>query len=107
MFMNALYDLAEANGCEWKTLREALIHDPRIGESHTEPVHSSGRGAGGHCLIKDFEAFRHLYNDTVTDTEGQAMLRTMAQYNIKLLSESQKDIDLLTGVYGEELKTKD
>lgn len=104
LYMNMLYDLAMANGCEWKSLQEALVHDPRIGESHTQPTHGNGRGAGGHCLIKDFEAMRLLYNDVVHNTQGSELLKSMAQTNIELLKNSNKDLDLLEGVYGAYLK---
>lgn len=100
LFMNILYDLVEQTGCNWDSLHEALINDPRIGESHTQPVHASGRGAGGHCFIKDFEAFRRLYVSEVPDAHGADVLRAMAQKNIALLLDSKKDLDLLEGVYG-------
>ena len=103
LFMNMLYDMTQSTGCNWESLREAMINDPRIGESHTQPVHSSGRGAGGHCLIKDFEAFRRLYDTKVKDMYGSAVLRTMAEKNIELLSSTNKDLDLLQGVYGDDL----
>ena len=100
VFMNMLYDLVSATGCEWKVLHEALIHDPRIGESHTQPLHSSGRGAGGHCLIKDFEALRRIYVAVTDDAEGSTYLKAMAEKNIALLMSTNKDIDLIEGVYG-------
>ena len=100
VFMNMLYDLVAATGCEWKVLHEALIHDPRIGESHTQPLHSSGRGAGGHCLIKDFEALRRIYVAVTDDAEGSTYLKAMAEKNIALLMSTNKDIDLIEGVYG-------
>jgi UDPglucose 6-dehydrogenase len=103
MFMNMLYDLVQSTGCEWKMLHEALIHDPRIGESHTQPIHSSGRGAGGHCLIKDFEALRKIYQEVVQDDKGEQFLKSMAEYNISLLKKTNKDLNLVAGVYGEEM----
>jgi len=106
IYMNMIYDLAAKIGCDWKSLHEGLIHDPRVGESHTQPIHSSGRGAGGHCLIKDFEAFRQLYLTQVPDTFGDEVLSAMAKMNINLLKSTNKDLDLLAGVYGEELKLK-
>lgn len=106
IFMNILYDLADRTGCDWETLREAFIHDPRIGDSHTHPVHASGRGAGGHCFIKDFEAFRRLYAATVGDDNGNAVLTAMADKNIALLIDSNKDIDLLQGVYGADISVE-
>ncbi len=104
VYMNILYDLVQSVGGDWGLVRDALIHDPRIGVSHTQPVDQSGRGAGGHCFIKDFEAFRKMYRETVNDTTGNALLHALTEKNIDLLSSSNKDIDLLTGVYGESLK---
>ncbi len=117
LFMNVLYDLVNAMGASWETVRDAMIHDPRIGESHTQPVHASGhhenketktlRGAGGHCFIKDFEAFRRMFAEQVNNTEAQELLKAMVQFNISLLRSSGKDIDLLQQVYGEDMKLKD
>jgi nucleotide sugar dehydrogenase len=114
LFMNVLYDLTEKSGQSWESVREALIHDPRIGESHTRPIHVSGhvedketqvyRGAGGHCFIKDFEAFRQYYKSLLGDGEALNMLTAQARYNNKLLADSGKDIDLLRGVYGDNFE---
>jgi nucleotide sugar dehydrogenase len=104
VYMNILYDLVQSVGGDWGLVRDALIHDPRIGVSHTQPVDQSGRGAGGHCFIKDFEAFRKMYRETVNDAPGNTLLHALTEKNIDLLSSSNKDIDLLTGVYGESLK---
>ncbi|MEK7063179.1 MAG: hypothetical protein AAB955_00640 [Patescibacteria group bacterium] len=107
IFMNLLYDLATAEGVKWDELREALIHDSRIGTSHADPVHESGhggpsgRGAGGHCFIKDFAAFRDMYQSAVPgDLPGLTVLRALEQKNIDLLRSSGKDLDLLNQVYG-------
>lgn len=101
MFMNLLHDVIAATGSDWANVREALIHDPRIGVSHTEPVHKSGRGAGGHCFIKDFEAFREMYRTNVPDIYGNALLAALKDKNIELLANSGKDLGLLEGVYGD------
>jgi UDPglucose 6-dehydrogenase len=112
VFMNALYDLTEANGVDFNLVREALISDERIGDSHTSPIHASGhdqensrpvRGAGGHCFIKDFEAFRRLYAETKGDDLALKMFNSIVEYNNYLLINSQKDLDLLEAVYGEEI----
>jgi nucleotide sugar dehydrogenase len=103
LYMNILHDVIVGNGGQWKAVREAMIHDPRIGASHTQPVHQNGRGAGGHCFIKDFEAFRDMYTQTVGDKLGDEVLRTMAEKNISLLIKSGKDKDLLEGVYGKDI----
>lgn len=101
MYMNLLYDLIVAKGGDWKSVRDAFIHDPRIGASHTEPMHKTGRGAGGHCFIKDFEAFREMYDKEVKDAYGSELLEALAHKNIELLVNSEKDMDLLEGVYGD------
>jgi UDPglucose 6-dehydrogenase len=101
IFMNVLYDLVAATNGDWKSIRDAFIHDPRIGTSHTEPVHKTGRGAGGNCFIKDFEAFRNMYEKMVQDEFGSAFLGAMKDKNIKLLARSGKDLELIKGVYGD------
>ena len=90
-----------------------MVHDPRIGESHTNPVSSSrpgapaGRGAGGHCLIKDFEAFRKMYKELLPEATANEVLLSMVKMNVDLLTTSQKDLDLLKGVYGDSIEVKD
>lgn len=100
LFMNMLYDLVSESGGSWDTVREAMINDPRIGESHTQPVHASGRGAGGHCFIKDYEALRHHYKEVVGADEAFNMMTAQVIYNNYLLRSTHKDLDLLEGVYG-------
>jgi UDPglucose 6-dehydrogenase len=106
VMMNLFYDLACAHAAQWDTIREALKADPRIGPSHLDPVHKSGpmaqavgRGAGGHCFVKDFEAFRRMY-DTLGDLEGSAALAALIAKNNALLRASGKDLDILKDVYG-------
>ncbi len=128
IFINMLYDLASKFGCKWENVRDAMVADPRIGTSHlnpvhnsgelggqavdkrlpfgelhVEPVHKSGRGAGGHCFIKDFAAFSEMYEREVGDKFGLEILKSMRDKNIELLVNSEKDLDLLKGVYGEEV----
>lgn len=108
VYVNMLYDLVKASGADYEVVRDALAGDPRIGRSHLDPVHQSGhggpagRGAGGHCLIKDFEALRRLYEAQVGDEYGARLFRALAAKNIDLLLSSGKDADLVKGVYGEK-----
>jgi nucleotide sugar dehydrogenase len=101
IYMNILYDLVSKTGGNWEQIKDALTHDPRIGVSHTEPIHDGGRGAGGHCLIKDFEAFRDMYDVYLEDHTGSDLMKAMAYKNIQLLVDTGKSVDLLTGVYGD------
>lgn len=105
LFANLAYDLAAANGCDWEVMKAAFIAEPRLGASHWDPVHQSGRGAGGHCFIKDFAAFAQVYAQDVGDAQGVAVLESLAAKNIDLLTKSGKDLDLLAGVYGKNPKS--
>lgn len=100
IFINMLYDLAAKEGCDYGKIKEALAADPRIGSTHLDPIHKSGRGAGGHCFIKDFAAFREIYEKEIGDQLGVAVLRSLEEKNIDLLKKSNKDLDLLEQVYG-------
>lgn len=99
VFANLAYEAAEALGADWEKVRAGVVADPRIGPSHFT-IADGGRGAGGHCFIKDFAAFRNLYADITHDTEGVALLRAFEAENNKLLRASGKDLALLKGVYG-------
>lgn len=101
MYVNMLYDLAQKEGIDYAIVRDALAADPRLGSTHLDPIHKNGRGAGGHCFIKDFAAFREMYEKKVGDTLGIQALRALEEKNIDLLKSSEKDLDLLRGVYGE------
>lgn len=102
VYINLLYDLAQNLGCDWETVCDAMVADPRIGSSHMNPVHTGGRGAGGHCFIKDFAAFSNLYEERVGDLEGVNTLRALEEKNKKLLSDSGKDLHILEEVYGKK-----
>ncbi len=101
IFVNMLYDVADKKNIDWTIVRDAMAADPRIGRSHLDPLHKSGRGAGGHCFIKDFAAFAEIYEEMVGDDSGVQLLARMKDKNIRLLVESGKDLDLLAGVYGD------
>jgi len=100
VFMNMLYDLTASHNLNWDVIKKAMSADPRIGNSHMDPMHQSGRGAGGHCFIKDFAAFKEQYEKMVGDIHGLNVLNTLQNKNNKLLKDSNKDLDLLRGVFG-------
>lgn len=108
VFMNMLYDLALKEGGSWEAVRDGVASDARIGSSHMNPVHKTGRGAGGHCFIKDFAAFREEYERVVGDKLGGNLLRSFEAKNNDLLISSKKDIKLLEETYGdiEKIKTR-
>jgi UDPglucose 6-dehydrogenase len=109
VFFNQMYDLVLSFGLDYNQVREAIIHDDRIGESHTIVAHASGhnqhvlgRGAGGHCFIKDYEALIEIYEKQLPeDAHGHASLHATKKKNYDLLINSGKDLDLLSGVIGD------
>lgn len=102
VLFNILYDLTKSFGGDWGTIQKAIKADPLISDSYASPIHKSGRGAGGHCFIKDFAAFADIYEKRVGDEEGIKALRALEGKNKRLLRDSKKDGDLLLGVYGKE-----
>ncbi len=103
VFLNLMYDLVLEKGGSWEDLKELLAHDPYIAPVHLDPVHKTGRGAGGHCLIKDFAALREFYEASCDDVVGVEFLKATEAKNIDLLKKSSKDLDILKGVYGEKI----
>ncbi len=106
VYANMLHDLAASLDTTYEDIKDAVAADPRIGPSHLDVRSASGhtekvgRGAGGHCFIKDLEAFRRQYAEVVKDTKGDDMLRSIVRKNNQLLIDSEKDLDLLAEVYG-------
>lgn len=113
VFANLFHDIAKAYGAKWDDIRDGMGADPRIGMSHLKVVDASrhhgakvGRGAGGHCFIKDFAAIRHEYErmpKVKRDPLWLAFMKAMEKKNVDLLLRSGKDFELLRGVYGEKI----
>jgi nucleotide sugar dehydrogenase len=102
IFANLAFDLSNTLGANWQNIEDAMAADPFNGGYYYKPNHDSGRGAGGPCYIKDFSAFSKLYQEKVGDVLGDKILESLQAKNIDLLVKSGKDMDLLTGVYGED-----
>ena len=57
IFMNEMAKLAEENGCDWNTIKQAVGQDTRIGTSHMQVPGPDGEyGFGGMCFPKDTNA---------------------------------------------------
>jgi nucleotide sugar dehydrogenase len=106
IYINLLYDLAEKLGCDYSVISKSMSADPRIGSTHLNPVHQGGRGAGGHCFIKDFAAFKRFYGELIGERNGSAVLESLEKKNIDLLLSTGKNLDLLIGVYGKNVLKK-
>lgn len=99
VFMNMLYDLAEKKGLDFEVIKEAMKNDLRIGPTHLDVIHQGGRGAGGHCFIKDFEAFIEMLG-SVDLGQQKEVCESIRDINLKYLRDSGKNPDLVRGVYG-------
>lgn len=98
---NIFYDLASQYGISWEPVHKGLTADPDIPSRFANPVHKTGRGAGGHCLIKDFAAFRELYKKLrPDDASALEVLYAVEKKNVSYLRDTGKDKDLVDGVYG-------
>lgn len=110
-FMNIAYDFVLAGGGDWETVRTLVTDDSRIGPGHTRVVDTSGtgttagRGAGGHCFPKDLQAFADYFARHAQDPAALAVLTALRNYNNHLLTRSGKDLDLLEGIYGQNIPT--
>ncbi len=104
IYANLFYDIARKLGCDWGAISDMISADPRIGPSHMKPAHKEGRGAGGNCFIKDFAAFAKMYKKLMNnDDHGNNVLDSLQKKNIKLLLDSNKNLDLLKGVFGDDV----
>lgn len=56
VFANQMYDLCNALGIDYDTVKDSAAADKRIGRSHLEVIHKGYRGYGGKCLPKDTRA---------------------------------------------------
>jgi UDPglucose 6-dehydrogenase len=105
VYANVLYDLAASEGMNWESIMNGFGADPRIGMSHLNPIHQSGvngkigRGAGGHCFVKDFAALRMYAEAQGLDNPSLDFLRAIENKNVALLRESTKDLDILADIY--------
>lgn len=99
---NLMYDMAKHLGADWTPIQKAIEADPLIANRYSQPLHKSGRGAGGACFIKDFAAFSKHHHKLIKHKHASAFLKAAEKHNIALLSETNKDIELLHGVYGKK-----
>lgn len=104
IFFNIMYDMVNAVGANWGEVVQSVTEDERIGNSHTNIIEDSGdgtvagRGAGGHCFVKDFAAMIEL---GVFNGSELAVLKAIEALNVELLTQSGKDLDILESVYGD------
>jgi UDP-glucose 6-dehydrogenase len=99
---NFLYDVAASKGMDWNVLKSAFSADKLMISRYLDPLDGNGRGAGGDCFIKDFEAFIDIAKNGKIGDRTLTMLRAIRDVNIELLVTSGKDKALVDGVYDAE-----
>lgn len=109
IFSNIVYNLAKRMKVDYAVVADIVGHDVRIGASHLAIAHQSGprtkigRGAGGHCFIKDMSAFVEMFKEarlkSKEDRIALEFLNQAVKLNNQLLLDTKKDLDLLRGVY--------
>lgn len=112
LYANIIYNIADKNGIDYDSVATAVACDSRIGSSHLKIKHQGGlsgnpgRGAGGHCFIKDMAALVEMYKELNLEKKSEHkalnLLESAVEFNKELLIESEKDLDLLYGVYNKE-----
>ena len=103
VYMNMLFDLSKKfESIDFDVVKQAMANDPRIGFTHLDVVHKGGRGAGGHCFIKDFNCFREMLGEHRSLIPEIDVAEYVEMYNLRLLGMSNKDKDIVKGVYGKE-----
>lgn len=55
-WFNQLYDVSHELAADYETVREIMVQNPWIGDSHSIIFHKGYRGYGGKCLSKDPKA---------------------------------------------------
>lgn len=53
IFFNQIFDIIKASNADYETIREIVVKDKSIGDSHSLIFHKGARGFGGKCLPKD------------------------------------------------------
>ncbi len=96
---NIFYDLTKSLKADWRPVAEAMSADEFNGPRYMKVEDQKGRGAGGVCFIKDFVAFKRLYEKIGKDPMGVAMLSAIEAKNVELLRATKKDAELVRGVY--------
>ena len=105
IYANILHDLADIEGSDYEKIRAGVAADPRIGDSHFS-INHGGRGAGGNCFIKDFSAFIGYAEKLIGASARLDFLKKAEEINIDLLLNSEKDLNLLEGVYGKDIRDR-
>src|SRR3990167_2102839 len=81
-WFNQLYDACNQAGSDYETVREIMVKNHWVGDSHSVIWHKGYRGYGGKCLSKDPKALAKAANFP--------LINHIEQYNNELISNNKK-----------------
>ena len=87
IFANQIYDLCQALGVDYDTVKEVAGYDPRIGHSHLDIFHDGYRGYAGGCFPKDIKALLQLAQEQNINLK---LLKTVDEINEDLMRERRE-----------------
>lgn len=85
VYANEFYDICKALKANYDLVKEAVVQDPRIADSHFDIWHGNYRGYGGSCFPKDVNAILQLARNRKIQAE---LLKAMRDINRKYLKQS-------------------
>jgi UDPglucose 6-dehydrogenase len=88
VYANEFFDIAKKLKVDYKAVKEAVVKDLRIGDSHFDVYDSGYRGYGGSCFPKDVSAIIQLAEKKGVKPK---LLKSMREINQKLLKQSGLD----------------
>lgn len=101
IYMSIIYKMAEKFGLNSENILDALLAEPMMGTyHHMHPVRDGGYGAGGECLLKDFEAFIGFYKKNGGEKDALDILESIRDRNLNLLKSNSKDLKIINSIYG-------
>lgn len=83
IFGNTIYDLCEKLDLDYDLVREGLVADHRIVDSHFDVLHGGYRGYGGKCLPKDVKTLAWLADKAGADL---GFIKAIIERNEKLIA---------------------
>ena len=81
-------EICKKTGVDYTAVKEAVVKDPRIGDSHFDVADGGYRGYGGSCFPKDVNAIIEL---SEKKEAKPVLLKAMRDINRQLLKQSGLD----------------
>lgn len=99
VFANQIYDLCFRLSIDYNLVRECVIKDQRIGNSHLDIFDQNYRGYGGKCLPKDVRSLIKFADSFNVDLK---LLKTVEQINNNLVMAENPKVSIIIPCRNEE-----